>query len=56
MRAASPAAAAVGGALREGGERGSGGGGGPRMESSDLGGRQQGPIWHRKPCPAARRG
>ncbi|XP_069636079.1 TBC1 domain family member 31 isoform X2 [Haliaeetus albicilla] len=26
------------------------------MESSDLGGRQQGPIWHRKPCPAARRG
>ncbi|XP_052643169.1 TBC1 domain family member 31 isoform X2 [Harpia harpyja] len=56
MRAASPAAAAVGGALRGGGERGSGGGGGPRMESSDLGGRQQGPIWHRKPGPAARRG
>ncbi|KAM9644081.1 TBC1 domain family member 31 isoform 2-T2 [Morphnus guianensis] len=55
MRAASPAAAAVGGALRGGGERGSGGGG-PRMESSDLGGRQQGPIWHRKPGPAARRG
>uniref|UniRef100_A0A663DS13 TBC1 domain family member 31 n=1 Tax=Aquila chrysaetos chrysaetos TaxID=223781 RepID=A0A663DS13_AQUCH len=54
MRAASPAAAAVGGALRGGGERGSGGG--PRMESSDLGGRQQGPIWHRKPSPAARRG
>ncbi|XP_059692082.1 TBC1 domain family member 31 isoform X1 [Gavia stellata] len=26
------------------------------MESSDLGGRQQGPIWHRKPGPAARRG
>uniref|UniRef100_A0A8C4UM84 TBC1 domain family member 31 n=1 Tax=Falco tinnunculus TaxID=100819 RepID=A0A8C4UM84_FALTI len=26
------------------------------MERSDLGGRQQGPIWHRKPCPAARRG
>ncbi|XP_063183550.1 TBC1 domain family member 31 isoform X2 [Chroicocephalus ridibundus] len=48
-----PAAVAVGGALRGGGERG---GGGPRMESSDLGGRQQGPIWHRKPGPAARRG
>ncbi|XP_072708047.1 TBC1 domain family member 31 isoform X2 [Ciconia boyciana] len=55
MRAASPAAAAVGGALRGGGGRGSGGAG-PRMESSDLGGRQQGPIWHRKPGPAARRG
>ncbi|XP_075351349.1 TBC1 domain family member 31 [Mycteria americana] len=55
MRAASPAAAAVGGALRGGGGRGSGGSG-PRMESSDLGGRQQGPIWHRKPGPAARRG
>ncbi|KAM6411400.1 TBC1 domain family member 31 isoform 2-T2 [Pluvialis apricaria] len=26
------------------------------MESSDVGGRQQGPIWHRKPGPAARRG
>ncbi|NXI38719.1 TBC31 protein, partial [Galbula dea] len=26
------------------------------MESSDLGGRQQGPIWHRKPSPAAQRG
>ncbi|XP_042641675.1 TBC1 domain family member 31 isoform X3 [Tyto alba] len=26
------------------------------MESSDLGGRQHGPIWHRKPGPAARRG
>ncbi|XP_074997320.1 TBC1 domain family member 31 isoform X2 [Calonectris borealis] len=55
MRAAPPATVAVGGALRGGGERGSGGAG-PRMESSDLGGRQQGPIWHRKPGPAARRG
>ncbi|KAM6278381.1 TBC1 domain family member 31 isoform 3-T3 [Spheniscus humboldti] len=26
------------------------------METCDLGGRQQGPIWHRKPVPAARRG
>ncbi|KAM9302910.1 TBC1 domain family member 31 isoform 1-T1 [Morus bassanus] len=26
------------------------------MESCDLGGRQRGPIWHRKPGPAARRG
>uniref|UniRef100_A0A8C3JS27 TBC1 domain family member 31 n=1 Tax=Calidris pygmaea TaxID=425635 RepID=A0A8C3JS27_9CHAR len=26
------------------------------MESCDVGGRQQGPIWHRKPGPAARRG
>ncbi|XP_054241318.1 TBC1 domain family member 31 isoform X2 [Indicator indicator] len=26
------------------------------MESSDVGGRQQGPIWHRKPGPAAPRG
>ncbi|XP_074757231.1 TBC1 domain family member 31 [Athene noctua] len=26
------------------------------MESSDLGSRQQGPIWHRKPRPAARQG
>ncbi|XP_075271731.1 TBC1 domain family member 31 isoform X5 [Opisthocomus hoazin] len=26
------------------------------MESCDLGGRRQGPIWHRKPGPAARRG
>ncbi|NWW87229.1 TBC31 protein, partial [Rhynochetos jubatus] len=26
------------------------------MESCDLGGRQQGPIWHRKPSPVARRG
>ncbi|KAM6283307.1 TBC1 domain family member 31 isoform 2-T2 [Porphyrio hochstetteri] len=26
------------------------------MESCDLGGRQQGPIWHRRPDPAARRG
>uniref|UniRef100_A0A8D0KRG1 Uncharacterized protein n=1 Tax=Strix occidentalis caurina TaxID=311401 RepID=A0A8D0KRG1_STROC len=26
------------------------------MESSDVGSRQQGPIWHRKPSPAARQG
>ncbi|NXP45770.1 TBC31 protein, partial [Heliornis fulica] len=26
------------------------------MESSDLGDRQRGPIWHRRPDPAARRG
>ncbi|XP_074743417.1 TBC1 domain family member 31 isoform X3 [Strix uralensis] len=55
MAAAPPATAAVGAALREEDERGSGGAG-PRMESSDLGSRQQGPIWHRKPSPAARQG
>lgn len=26
------------------------------MESADLGSRQRGKIWHRKPCPAARKG
>uniref|UniRef100_A0A8C8AQR0 TBC1 domain family member 31 n=1 Tax=Otus sunia TaxID=257818 RepID=A0A8C8AQR0_9STRI len=55
MTAAPPAAAAVGGALREEDERGSGGAA-PRMESCDLGSRQQGAIWHRKPSPAARQG
>ncbi|XP_061851401.1 TBC1 domain family member 31 isoform X2 [Colius striatus] len=55
MHLASPGAAAVGRALRGGSERGSGGAG-PRMESSDVGGRLQGPIWHRKHGPEARRG
>ncbi|XP_064010298.1 TBC1 domain family member 31 isoform X2 [Pogoniulus pusillus] len=53
MCAAFPTAAAVGGVSKRGGERGSIT---PRMESSDVGGRQQGPIWHRKPGPAAPRG